>query len=223
MIRVGVAWLCAVIQLSGVVSAAPVIWCKSPEWDFGTIADSGCVTNSFPLENRGQSSLLISAIKSSCGCTTATLPIKQLAPGEQVAVTAIFDPVGREGHQRKVIRIYSNDLKAPVLNLLVTGRVNPQGITLPSAITFNARSSDKIIERTLTLTYDRPVQIQSMELDSPAVTLKSAGSQSARSHVIVVAIDPMQVSGRFRGELKISTDHPSVPVTRVPVIGQVKK
>ncbi|MFC1467666.1 DUF1573 domain-containing protein [Verrucomicrobiota bacterium] len=213
----------ALIAITEAATAAPVIYCEQAEWDFGAISDAVSVTNRFLIENRGDSSLLVTDVKSSCGCTTVSLPNKQLAPGGLLPVSVVFNPKKRSGKQRKTIRVYSNDSNTPELKLTLSGRVNPQVITMPSAITFVARPSDKMIERRLTLTYDRPVQIKSIETVSEAVTAKSVGGELAKSHVIDVAVDLSQLNGRVRGELQIKTDHPAVPVKSVPVLGRIKK
>lgn len=210
------------IALAGAVSAAPAIFCGQPVWAFGSITDATSVTNRFLIENRGDSSLLISAVKSSCGCTTATWSEKQIAPGGSVPLTVVFDPTKREGSQHKTIHLLSNDRKTGELKLTISGRVSPQVVAMPSSIMFVARS-DKIIERTLTLSYDRSVHIKAISTGSDAITVKSAASQSSKSHVLSVTIDPTHLSGRFRGELNIETDHPTVPMQRVPILGQIKK
>jgi hypothetical protein len=100
--------------------------------------------------------------------------------------------------------------------------VKPLVAVMPSAITFVARPGEKMIERTLTVTYDRPVQVKKLASDAAAVTLSSEASTSARTHVIAVAIDPTQLRGRFRAELEITTDHPTVPLQRVSIVGRIK-
>lgn len=222
MMRLGMVLMLALAGLTGSASAAPAIYCGQPEWDFGTISDALSVTNQFLIENRGESSLLITDVKSVCNCTVVTLKKRQLSPGDRLRVTAVFDPAGRSGKQHKSVRIFSTDPKTPVLSLQLNGQVDPQLVVMPSAITFIARSSDKMIERAVTLSYDRPVKIKSVEVGSDAVTFNCSASASARSHVINVFIDPARLNGRLRTELIVESDHPSVPLKSVPVLGRIK-
>jgi hypothetical protein len=173
------------------------------------------------IENRGDSSLVITDVKANCGCTAATLPEKQIAPGGSVPLTVVFDPTKREGSQYKTIHLFSNDRKQAELKLTVSGRVTPQVVAMPSAITFVATPSDKMIERTLTLSYDRPVQMKAMTTGNDAITVTSAASQSGRSHVLTVKLDPAQLRGAIKAELQIETDHPKVPLQIVPVLGRI--
>lgn len=212
-----------VIALAAAVTAAPSIYCAKTEWDFGTISDAASVTHRFLLENRGDSSLLITDVKATCGCTAAILPETLLAPGGTTPLKVIFDPSGREGHQHKTIHLFSNDRKVSELILTVSGHVSPQVVAMPSAIAISAAASDELIERTLTLTYDRPVTIRAVRADSPAVTARGNFGKPANSHAVKLVIDPSELDRTFCVELEIESDHPTVPVKKVPLVGQIKK
>ncbi len=78
------------------------------------------VETRFPFVNEGSETVTIEAVKSSCGCTTATLDKKTYAPGEKGEVRARFDIGQRRGPQSKTIAIkILNDPTPTILTLAV--------------------------------------------------------------------------------------------------------
>lgn len=63
------------------------------EYDFGKIRQSGgVVSKTFNVFNNGSEDVTINEVLTSCSCTTAKVDKKLLHPGEQGALTVIFDP-----------------------------------------------------------------------------------------------------------------------------------
>lgn len=73
----------------------PVITFEEVEHDFGTIMDGTPVETVFKYTNTGNSPLVVSNIKSSCGCTVPEDWNKEpLAPGESAHFTVKFNGKG---------------------------------------------------------------------------------------------------------------------------------
>ena len=53
----------------------------------------------YPFVNVGKTPIKIKEVKTSCGCTTATLDKEVYAPGEKGKITATFEINGRTGPQ----------------------------------------------------------------------------------------------------------------------------
>lgn len=68
----------------------------------------------FKMKNTGKQPLLISNIRTSCGCTTVSYPTDAVAPGKTFTVTAIYD-AKQMGHFQKEIGVYSNANAEPLL------------------------------------------------------------------------------------------------------------
>lgn len=68
----------------------------------------------FKMKNSGDKPLLISDVKTSCGCTTASYPSAAIAPGKTFTVSAVYD-AGQMGHFQKEIGLYSNASGKPLL------------------------------------------------------------------------------------------------------------
>ena len=119
----------------------PIIEVTPQTYDFGTVSQAtGVVTARLTLENRGGSDLVINGMRTSCGCTKASLIIDgkegplfamhnnpvgwkaRLAPGEQARLKIYYDPNVHgqiRGPVTRMIEIYSNDPRSPVYTVRI--------------------------------------------------------------------------------------------------------
>lgn len=86
----------------------PVMEFDSLVKDFGTITQGEKVTKTYAFTNTGNSELVITSAKGSCGCTVPDYPRKPIAPGESGKITVRFDSQGKNGKQHKKIHIVCN-------------------------------------------------------------------------------------------------------------------
>jgi hypothetical protein len=86
----------------------PVIEFEKEIHDFGKLVSGERVTYGFKFKNVGKSDLVISQVKTSCGCTVPQFSRKPIKPGEEQVLKVTFDSKGRKGIQNKTITILSN-------------------------------------------------------------------------------------------------------------------
>ena len=86
----------------------PVISFDKDIHDFGKILQGEKVSFNFRFTNTGNTDLIISQVKSSCGCTITRFPKLAIKPGAKDKITVTFDSEGRKGVQSKVITVSSN-------------------------------------------------------------------------------------------------------------------
>jgi hypothetical protein len=91
------------------LSAAEMTFSQST-YDFGTAPAGRRVRHTFSFTNTGDYPLLITAARSSCGCTVASYPERPVQPGKRGEVTVAFDTAGKSGQQRKPIVLTANTL-----------------------------------------------------------------------------------------------------------------
>ena len=72
-------------------------------------SNQGEVLADFGFKNKGTEPVDISSIQTSCGCTTAKVDSKKIAPGESGAVHVRYDVGGRKGTQVKGIIVQTSD------------------------------------------------------------------------------------------------------------------
>jgi hypothetical protein len=87
----------------------PEITFEVENHDFGDITQGDVVEHVFKFENTGNEPLIISNVKTTCGCTVPSFPRGEaIAPGAKGEITVKFNSRGKMGTQKKVIRIVSN-------------------------------------------------------------------------------------------------------------------
>ena len=94
--------------------------------DFGTIQESlGPVTHNFQFHNNGNEPLVISRIRTSCGCTIPEYSEEPIAPGDSGSIKITFNPLGRPGEFSKAINVYANTVPERTI-LRIIGRVEQE-------------------------------------------------------------------------------------------------
>ncbi len=101
--------LVSILGMFGVAAlAAPMIAVDDPVYST-TVQSGSLVAHSFVVTNVGDETLTISSIRTSCGCTTAALAKRDLAPGESVNVDATVSTAGFRGTETRMITVTTND------------------------------------------------------------------------------------------------------------------
>ena len=91
--------------------------------DYGIIEKGSDGVRSFEFTNVGDAPLLITDVKSSCGCTVPEKPKGPVAPGARSAIKVKYD-TNRVGKIRKTVTVYSNATE-PIKALKINGEVMP--------------------------------------------------------------------------------------------------
>ncbi|MFY0601536.1 MAG: DUF1573 domain-containing protein [Cyclobacteriaceae bacterium] len=76
--------------------------------EFGDITQGDRVEHVFKYMNNGTEPLIISNVKTTCGCTAPDWSREPLAPGESADLTVRFNSSGKNGMINKTITINSN-------------------------------------------------------------------------------------------------------------------
>jgi hypothetical protein len=113
---------------TGVVQAGvarPNVDLPLAKWNWGTIPRIPTVQQSFPIQNTGNKTLVISSVVTSCGCTTAELSSSVIPPGERADLVVVFDPDYHEtsGPVTRLIWLETNDPETPLVELKADANV----------------------------------------------------------------------------------------------------
>ena len=90
---------------------------ETKRFDFGTVTSGDKVKKKFKFTNTGNEPLLISDVKTSCGCTASDYPKEPVTPGETAEIEAVFDTSGKSGAQTKNVTVMANT--SPSSNVLI--------------------------------------------------------------------------------------------------------
>lgn len=103
----------SLVVITGCANIGPSISVNFQKNDFGEINPAnGKVSKILQLTNEGKSELVIDAISTSCGCTTAVADKLNLMPGESTNLNITYDPWVHEGFTGEIVRVVyvqSND------------------------------------------------------------------------------------------------------------------
>ena len=98
---------------------------KSETIDYGEIAKGSDGLRVFEFTNMGEAPLVISNVRSSCGCTIPKKPDAPIMPGETGEIEVKYD-TNRVGPIRKAITVTSN-ADTPTKVLKIKGTVKAEG------------------------------------------------------------------------------------------------
>lgn len=105
----------------------PVMSFKKTLHDFGTIRqEDGIAKVTFEFTNTGSAPLIITEVKSSCGCTTPSYSKQPVPPGGKGYIDAAYDPLNSPGQFSKTITVNSNSNNSPIV-LTIRGTVAEKG------------------------------------------------------------------------------------------------
>ena len=100
---------------------------EDPTFDFGKIKQNSEGVHVFEFKNTGKDPLIITNVKSSCGCTVPTYPNEPVKKGDKGVISVKYD-TKRIGVFNKTITVYSNAKNSPV-KLYIKGEVYEEATT----------------------------------------------------------------------------------------------
>jgi hypothetical protein len=117
--------LSIIVLVNFAANAQAKISFKSETVNYGEIAKGSDGIRVFEFTNTGNAPLIISEVKSSCGCTVPKKPDGPIAPGASNTIQVKYD-TNRVGPIRKTVTVYSN-ADEPIKALKIKGEVLPAG------------------------------------------------------------------------------------------------
>ncbi|NUN07956.1 MAG: DUF1573 domain-containing protein [Ignavibacteriaceae bacterium] len=99
--------------------AGPKITFNSLQYDFGIVAEGKKVPYTFTYKNTGDEDLVISDVRTSCGCTAAVVEGKNLKPGESGRLQIELDTSNRSGRMSRNITVTTNEKSSPMKVLTI--------------------------------------------------------------------------------------------------------
>lgn len=160
------------------LAMAQLLTIDQPTFDFGEINDVGVVTRAVTFTNAGDATLVIDAVKGTCGCTTSKLQKNELAPGESTIVTIKFMPAGLSGLKSKTVRVTSNDKENRLKIITFSATIIPYIQPDPETLVFDVDADGKITNRRQKVTVrnggPNPIIVKRIERKGMDVELEDA-------------------------------------------------
>jgi hypothetical protein len=206
----------------GVSTGHPQVQALDRIYDFGHVYNGTTVKHTFRLKNAGTAPLIISAVRTSCGCTAAQPTKSQLLPGEESDIAVSFDTRSDHGPATRTITVITNDPGHQQLELTMRGDVKVQVEVNPSIAVFErvTRGSEQSQRVTLTDEMgDRTFKVGAITNANPYVKVASQPSPGPKpGALLTITLLKTAPAGPISDMVKVSTNR--VPV-EIPVSGTV--
>lgn len=201
------AWLAALTPRSaaGELTNRPRIVCEAPVFTFGTVTPAATVQHDFVVRNAGTAPLVISRVQASCGCIAAQPDATNLAPNATAHVHVTFALQGRQGHQKKSLRVWSNDTQDPYFQLVIEGDTEVTCGCDPPLLNFGTVSESAVVRTAVLSGFPATVHITNVVSES-AVFLPEVGADHRQ---VQVRLQPPLPTGLVQSTVRVFTDAPS--------------
>jgi len=250
MRRLGVLTVCmaSLLTVFSLVSgraysggAQPKVEVKPDTFDFGTVEEGAKPMAVFTIKNVGNADLIIYDAKPSCGCTVAKLSSKNLAPGQEATLEAVYNSHNASGAVSKSVSINTNDNAVPVVVVRITGNVKAVPGPEASLSVYNLSNlqlpvggSDK---RSISLSNTGELELTISEVSAtpgltatldqyaiePGKTTKvTLKLKPGETRVMDVTIAPKATTGSFQEVLTIKSDAKRKPTMMFIAQGNIQ-
>jgi hypothetical protein len=219
---------------------APRLEAGELEHNFGRGTEGEKLSHTFRLKSSGQSDLVITSAKPTCGCTVAKLEVVKpdgarvaynfgdaLPPGSELTLEAQLDTKNKNGQATSKINIYCNDPRQ-IVTLGLSATVETYFSITPNSIQFNDLSVADSAERTFEVAGKKPggfklsledkpkpdgMQIELLPIDPDAL------GKSTRWKV-TVKLGPGAREGNLGYPINLRSDEAVAGATVDPATGQ---
>ena len=93
------------------------IVCDEPSFDWGTANPGATVSHTFSIVNRGRAPLLITDVRTTCGCMLVSPPSEMVGIGESAPISVSLAVGHNAGNRQAWVLVESNDPRQPLLAL----------------------------------------------------------------------------------------------------------
>jgi len=103
----------------------PIIKFEEKDYNYGTIHKGSDGNHEFVFINEGTEPLVLSNVRTSCGCTVPSWPKEPIPSGEKSAIKVRYD-TRRLGSFNKSITVYSNGSEESIRLTIKGNVINPE-------------------------------------------------------------------------------------------------
>ncbi len=193
--------------------------------NFGSAEQDEEITHVYKFKNVGKEKLVISQVRSTCGCTAALLSDKEVPPGGDGEVKVTFSTGQRRGIQSQNVYVHANDPDEPFVKLTLTGVVKSYMTVSPSRIRLGSiKRGEGAIGRVNIFEGEETFKIVKVEPSSKHLFTESFRTLYGKKagHEVIVALSPETPVGPVKETIVIHTDNPKKARVEIPVEGEVR-
>ena len=182
----------------------PIINFAKVKHDYGNLQQkNGPAKYVFRYTNTGGKPVIISDVKSSCGCTTPSWSKAPIAPGQKGFVEVVYDPRNRPGRFSKTITITSNASNSPVV-LSISGNVLEKQNSI--AETYPQKVGDLLIDKVYLNfgnIYNDETKVQTFKIYNPTTSDMKLSAYKSKLDYATVTFSPTVLKPKQSGKITV--------------------
>lgn len=209
---------------TGAGIAGPKVVFETPVFDFGKAPSGELIKYTFYFTNTGTSTLILSNVHPSCGCTTAGAWTREVPPGQTGSIPIQFSAANLSGPVAKTVTVTCNDKSQNTVHLQIKGNVwRPIDVT-PAYAVLNLQPDSTGVSSTVGITNntDHPVDMYDAKVNNPAFTVDLKTNVPGKAYQIVVSPVMPVKPGSISGQVTVRTTVTNMPVVTITTWANVQ-
>ncbi len=199
-------------------ASGPRIQFDTPVHNFGRIASGSIVKHTFVFTNTGESTLEVTHVATSCGCTTAGDWTRKVEPGQTGTIPIQFNSGNFNGQIFKTMSVSSNDKLHPMSPLQIKGEVWKPVEVAPTFAVLHAnletlavaKGSVRILNHE-----DAPLALESPISSNPLFRAEVRTNQPGREYELLISLASQVAPSNVQGIISLKTSSTNAPVVNI--------
>jgi len=190
--------------------------------DFGATPRGPQLVHYFRFTNSGKEPLVITNVRVSCGCVTASAPVTTIKPGESSYITAQMDSRRFTGPKSVTVYVQFSQPRFEEVSLLVTANGREDFSMSPDSLALGniKKGADAKATMKVTLLSDPAWEIKEAKCDSNYVQVAAKLLKRERNEVtyeITATVRPDLPVGKWFTDVHLVTTNAALLKVRVPL------
>lgn len=203
MLALGGALVCAALS----PLHAQLTWEKT-QVDLHPKPGEPAVVANFKYTNQTDKVIKIRNVRSSCGCTVASLKKNEVAPGESGEISATFTIGNRTGIQQKAVAVETDAEKDPVTNLTLRA-VIPEVLQVQPTFVF-WEGGEEPTPKKINVKAGPDVKVGNLDVTSSSPDFEASVQKGKGAGEFVISVKPKDTKSMRSAVLLIKSDLPQV-------------
>lgn len=196
-------------------------------YDAGFLSPGERVLHTFDFRNVGNKEVVMSEVRTSCTCASATASSPIVPPEGKGQITVSFDTTGLLGSQRQTVYVHSNDPITPIAQLTVEALLKPNLLVMSSrSLDFGTvkKGVPTVREFYVRDPGDGSLQVTKCTSDSPFISVASApyADHGHSGYRIAATLSSQAPVGELEANVMLSTNLPDEPLAKVRIAATVR-
>ena len=206
--------------------SGPDIFFETNRFNFGKIVEGETAEHQFKYENRGNDTLIIQQVKTTCGCTAANTDLTEIEPGESGEIRVTYTASNKTSKFEKAVIVISNDQDTPHYVLIIRGEVVSEVVADPKYIDFGLIPLGKSSSKSVKLSKGYDAQsfakdwVTGIESDTPLVTA-SYKENGNDEYIIEATLKSGAQANKIQGNILVLTKGLKQSRIELPFYGEV--